>query len=387
MGALRGVVVSTDHTAFEAAMVPEVMRSYELPVYRHILSCLQGGSDMADILDAILAGENKCEFGHGPTRIKVKLLGTRMSGDVCTSVGNGITNYLGAKYEYCVVNNTWDEPDYGITGVVEGDDGLFVAQGIPPTPEQFKDAGFIVKMTEAKDLGHAGFLKLYWDRSNMDETLLHEIEGKTRSEIRPFIDGRICHVLDCRSNICKCGWTMAQQKNGNDFALAKLRMAKAMSLVMESGDSPILKAFSVANFHISRRICANQRPSSRVTYQSKRSRFQHLDSVKMHHLGLEVDLPTLFEKERYIPGYKEALMKINWNNITYSSPSAASYRCSEEVFGLYRSYAEKWEDFFLNKWDGGPIPSSFAYDVCEAFPTWFDFYDRYVLVADVLRKT
>lgn len=157
-----------------------------------------------------LAGENTLNFSS----LRVKVQGTRMSGDMCTSLGNGFSNLMLMKF--------WAFK-HGVTvdGVVEGDDGLFVFNRDVGCPDKefFESMGFKLKIDCSEDLGAARFCSMVFS----PET---------------------CHVLsDPVKVMLNLGWTFSEARF-SEKARKQLLRAKGMSLMCQSPGCPVLHSFS-----------------------------------------------------------------------------------------------------------------------------------------------
>jgi len=204
---IDGIYFSTDYTAFESAMVPALLKAVELPFYHYMLQQCAGGQEVASLLTDILAGENVMKFKNVTARVQ----GVRMSGDMCTSLGNGFVNLM-VMLTVCRVQ--------GITvdGVVEGDDGLFSVSE-PPAKENFANCGMLIKSKVSRDLGRAGFCKMIFD-----------IQAQQ-------------NVKDPRPMLAKFGWTHSRLRHSRRFLPALLR-SKAYSLMAELPGCPIAGALA-----------------------------------------------------------------------------------------------------------------------------------------------
>lgn len=196
---------ATDHTAFEAHMIPEVMEAVENVVYAH---CLVNFPEVARIICQTLVEEN-----HGATRrgVQFRIKGRRMSGDMCTSLGNGLTNWLVWSF-LCKENGaSWK-------GYVEGDDGIFaVSSGVPPTAEQYKALGFEIKIEEGADPCTMSFCGLI------------------------AADGQ--NIRSPSEFLSSFGWT-SSTLYASEKIMASLLRAKALSAAYENPHCPILRAIA-----------------------------------------------------------------------------------------------------------------------------------------------
>lgn len=200
--------VETDHTAFEAHMVPEVMRAVEMQVYKYFL---KNRPDLIELLDGVLDGANRLTSKY----VDAQVQGRRMSGEMCTSLGNGLTNLLAFLFA-CQEDRTTV-----LAGFVEGDDGLFAMKGPSPRESTFAKLGFEVKSAEYSNWYNASFCGM-----NM-------VEDKGLSVI----------VRDPLKIIMKTGVSHSTLCMGSPYKLRQLLKAKAFSLAYENEGCPIAGAF------------------------------------------------------------------------------------------------------------------------------------------------
>jgi len=199
-------VVATDYSSFEAWFVPEIMHAIEFQLYAHMAKLLPNKDFLLGCIKRALAGRNCC-FSRD---FRFAVNGVRMSGDMCTSLGNGFTNY---------VLMSWVCFRQGIQckGLVEGDDGLFQVSKVPDVSD-FENLGFRIKMVEHDDVASAGFCKQYFDA------------------------GECRNVVDVRELLAKFGWTHAVMRDGGPATMEALLRAKAASLRSELPSCPIAVA-------------------------------------------------------------------------------------------------------------------------------------------------
>lgn len=198
----------TDFESFEAHFTPRVLAALELQLYSYML---QNFPDISEVITSTIAGTN-----HGRTRrgVSFSLKGRRMSGDMCTSLGNGFSNLM-----------LWlflaQEHNFEIEGFVEGDDGIFAVSDAAPGPSvlasEFKSLGFSIKIEEGDDPTEMSFCG---------------IVAADGQNIRDPID-----VLQ------SFGWTHSCIHAGQKVMMQLLR-AKALSLAYELPNCPILRAIA-----------------------------------------------------------------------------------------------------------------------------------------------
>lgn len=193
-------VYENDYKAFESHMTVEIMEACELQLYRYLLSACPKD---AEFICSVISGTNKL---HTKLGIRFDVEARRMSGDLCTSLGNGFTNLM-------VVLFIASRKNADISGLVEGDDGLFVIDK-ELTKEDFAEVGFTVEIHEVRYPWEAHFC------------------GMTCSE-----DGTL--LKDPRRVFRTFGWTNSFIHAGNGIMCSLLR-SKALSLCYELPQCPIV---------------------------------------------------------------------------------------------------------------------------------------------------
>lgn len=129
-----------------------------------------------------------------------------MSGDMCTSLGNGFTNLMLAKFLAA-------EQGKELAGFVEGDDGLFVTEATL-TAEAYQQLGFSIKIVELGDPCKASFCGMVFAES-----------------------GEI--IKDPVKFLSTFGWTHSFI-NAGAAVMDQLLRAKALSAIYEAPQCPIL---------------------------------------------------------------------------------------------------------------------------------------------------
>jgi hypothetical protein len=199
-----GRYFATDYTSFEALFVPRVMEACEFQLYSYMARHVGGGDQLIAVIKQALGTRNVMKSAG----FKASVKGVRMSGDMCTSLGNGFSNLMLMLF-LCKKNGA------DCTGVVEGDDGLFRISGAAPTKEQFAKLGFRIKMEEHSNVGKAGFCKQYF-----------------HTDVRE-------NVVDPRELLAKFGWSHSPLRFGGPAVVQALLRAKADSLAAELPNAPI----------------------------------------------------------------------------------------------------------------------------------------------------
>lgn len=198
---------ATDFTSWESLLTVDILNAVEMQLYDYMLQDVHRGPEVAGKIRAALAGENVCSFKW----FKLRLHGSRMSGDMCTSLGNGFTNMIICSF---LAHENGGE----CVGVFEGDDGLmrFVPERAAPTREQFLNLGFDVKMVYHREINTASFCGIIFD-----------------------IEDRI-GIADPRRALATFGWAASRYAKAKPSRLRDLLYCKAMSMVAQFSQCPIL---------------------------------------------------------------------------------------------------------------------------------------------------
>jgi len=215
---------NNDYTSFEAHMIPKVLKACELQLYSYMLKNVHGGKYIIDVLHKLLAGKNKPRTNM----LTAELMGVRMSGEMCTSLGNGITNL-------CVMLFAAHRRGYDISkinGFVEGDDGIFGCDEGILSNDDFQQIGFLTKFEVSTKPSNARFCQLMYNPVNFDV------------------------LPDIRRNIMKFCWTFAGPMNGGLRVMLELLRAKALSLAYEAPHCPILRSLAKVGLRLTRGVVA-----------------------------------------------------------------------------------------------------------------------------------
>jgi hypothetical protein len=205
------VIHENDYTALEAHIVPVVMNAVECTCYRYVLSEYR---DDAERICSVLTGVNRLRTNAG---MRAKVRGRRMSGDMCTSVGNGLTNVI-------IIAFIAEERKLTFYGYVEGDDGIFAISGTI-TVLDYQLVGFVVKIHVVPTAEEGHFCGM---SCASDGTLLKDP----------------ARVL---SNF---GWTQTAMGHGVRVGMELLR-AKSLSLAYEMPQCPVVGALARVGLAVS----------------------------------------------------------------------------------------------------------------------------------------
>lgn len=140
----------SDYSSFEALF--EELMDVELYLYEWML---QNHPDIWDHVKRI-GGDNYCEFAH----VKVRVWRKRMSGEMNTSLGNGFTAHMIAKFL------VWRKYGREVQILQEGDDTIFASPG-PLEEQDFLNLGLEVKLLRVPTVSVGQFCQLLYDPDEM----------------------------------------------------------------------------------------------------------------------------------------------------------------------------------------------------------------------------
>jgi len=201
---------ATDYTAFEALFIKELMVVCEFELYEYMTQNLPEFEEFNALCHEVLAGTNKCDYKS----FSVKLNATRMSGEMCTSLGNGFSNLMFMLFLCEEVGSTYVE------GVVEGDDGLFVISGPAPSTADFEELGLVIKLQECETIEEASFCGIIFDPNDQQ------------------------NLRDPMRVLTTFGWTSRQHVCSGTKKKKALLRCKALSLAHQYPGCPIIQSLA-----------------------------------------------------------------------------------------------------------------------------------------------
>lgn len=212
----HGQYYATDYTSYEASFSPVVMAALEFRLYRH---ALRNYPKVANLLCKVLGGKSVCVYNG----FRIEVDGVRMSGDMCTSLGNGFSNLMLFLYAL-------SEDGLSGEGVVEGDDGLFWTSG-PLDESRFARLGFNLKVIQHTDFLRASFCGL-------------------------VVTSVGTSMADPRKVIANLGWSHSPLAYGKEKTKLGLLKSKALSLIYEHPRCPILTPLALRILYLTATVDA-----------------------------------------------------------------------------------------------------------------------------------
>jgi len=207
-------VLATDFTSFEAQFTEDIMKC-EIIMYKHMTAHLPNREALWHTFDKVLAGKNFCHYRE----MLVELKATRMSGEMCTSLGNGFSNLMFNLF----MLKQHGVPLNQVRIVVEGDDGLFT---IPPrfsdfSGKSYAELGLVVKLINVSDITEASFCGLIFDPEDL------------------------VNITDPLKVLASFGWACARYGRSKLSKLKSLLRCKALSYAHQYPGCPIIQALAL----------------------------------------------------------------------------------------------------------------------------------------------
>lgn len=204
-GRLGVKCIATDYSSFESSFTPEVMEHLEMVLYEYMMGKCASEFEVEFVRD--LMGINKLSSAG----FSMKCVGRRMSGEMNTSLGNGFSNLMLMLFVLFELGCT------DISGVVEGDDGLFVFNGPVPSSADFRSLGMEIKLDEHRNYNEASFCGVV------------------------FAEGVGDNLMNPLTVLCNQTWVSRDYATATDRTLRSLQIVKALSTLAQLPGCPIVQ--------------------------------------------------------------------------------------------------------------------------------------------------
>jgi len=205
-------VYSNDHSAYESSNNPYMMNSVLRPIYEHIAS---SHLDLVNDYMNALTSEQYIKA----TEYTAKTFGRRMSGEMDTSLGNGLVNLATIMYVLWSHGAKLDD----IKVIVEGDDSLFKV--VPGVCEMdFKDLGFSPKLECVGKCYQASFCGMI------------------------FTPKDYVNISDPIKALLKLGWCDAKYIDASQRVLDELYRSKLMCAMVQYYQCPVIYPYLYKEF-------------------------------------------------------------------------------------------------------------------------------------------
>lgn len=200
----------SDFVSYESLFTSGLMGACERELYDYMTSALPEHDEFMKYFDKFIMGRNYLKNKYFSANIDA----TRMSGEMCTSLGNGWTTM-------CVFYFVCKEKGFEqVRLVVEGDDNAASGQGVAPTVQDFADLGMVIELEKYKTFSEMSFCGLVFDEAELEV------------------------VTDPRKVLASFAWTSREYVNARTSKLKSLLRCKGLSLKYQYPACPVVSSLA-----------------------------------------------------------------------------------------------------------------------------------------------
>jgi len=200
----------SDFVSYESLFTSGLMGACERELYDYMTSGLPDHDEFMAYFDKYIMGTNYLKNKFFSANIKA----TRMSGEMCTSLGNGWTTM-------CVFYFVCREKGFEqVRLVVEGDDNAASGQGVAPTVQDFADLGMVITLEKYKTFSEMSFCGLVFDETDLEV------------------------ITDPRKVLASYAWTSREYVDARKSKLMALLRCKGLSLVYQYPACPVVSSLA-----------------------------------------------------------------------------------------------------------------------------------------------
>jgi len=199
-------ILETDYSAFEGSFSPEYTDCVEEQLFKYMCSL---NPSILKIIDRVYHRNGRPARQRMVSKnYEAFVVGSRMSGEMWTSLANGFSNLMNMLFLMKKYNIEGE-------GYVEGDDGIFGLSKQTINERDFRMLGFRIKMNYGHDISHTSFCGNVFDPIDQ-------------------------HVIVSPENIARLQWSCnSEYLSSRDSIKMALLRAKAMSLYCIAKHTPI----------------------------------------------------------------------------------------------------------------------------------------------------
>lgn len=214
----------TDYSSFEGSFSSRFMYVCEYQLLRYMLSF---NPDVNKIIKYVYKNPNVMQFSFDYAHGSIVCPGSRMSGEMWTSMCNGFTNQM--LFLFCV-SKTPEADGRDFDYVVEGDDGL-LGCAFPLNVKPVSDLGFSLKIVEGECINDLSFCGIctYNDK----------------------------FIPDFPSTLMKFPFTFNHEAPHSKRRRYELARAKAVSLLYEGSGMPVLQELALRVLRLTKGVKLN----------------------------------------------------------------------------------------------------------------------------------
>lgn len=237
MWILGGSYKCTDYSSFECSFNSALQSVCEQVVYGHLLKAFP----VAVRNYRLMEGWNYIRSKDGT--LIAKIFCRRCSGEMVTSLGNGVTNILLVEFMEDLAK------EMGLEVIVEiaNPDGVVetrVLEKDPPIVPGDTAGQIVGGVAEGDDLEMQSTRPMNVTLAGKLGFKITEVTPRSQGEAgycgKFFTDTEMVMVVDPYESIMKMGWTRSQQKHGGPKLMRQLLKAKCLSMLYQTPGCPIL---------------------------------------------------------------------------------------------------------------------------------------------------
>jgi len=212
---------ATDYSAFESHFDNRLMTEVEFKLYEYMTAALPTGASWFAEVAETLGGFQTCMYKG----FEVDGVSSRMSGEMCTSLGNSFANLM----IFLFVASKAGIKEEDISGFVEGDDGLFKFENHQDIDDSlFAKLGLTIKIEKHTELNQASFCGLIFDPDSL------------------------IIITDPREVLADFAWAGPKYVKCRDVRLLELLKAKSLSFLHQYPGCPIIQELALYGLRMTR---------------------------------------------------------------------------------------------------------------------------------------
>lgn len=217
----------TDFSKFESHFIRCLMHVCEFVFYDYVIMCAPDRYAFMRDIDVVQAGIQIFKYPWFTTSFAA----TRASGEMCTSSGNGFSNF--AIFNYLMQSFSAEKS----VAVFEGDDSINASYpDVGIRTSDYEDLGWNCKFEQVDSFSTASFCGIVADEDDLVQ------------------------VCDIKEALVNFGWTSKRYATSDDHVLRALLRAKGYSMLYQYSGCPVLQALALyalrvtCDFGIHRRL-------------------------------------------------------------------------------------------------------------------------------------
>lgn len=299
-------IIGTDYTAYESLFTKPFMEACEFQLYDYMTSEIED-QEWSKIVKSALSGPNHCQFRNKFTMV---VDATRMSGEMCTSLGNSFANLMSMMF---IAEETGMK---SLRARVEGDDGIFTFFGPTPTAKDFAEIGLIIKIDVYDNLTEGSFCGII---ANSEEMI---------------------NVTDPINTMLDFGWTTRQYTDASDKKSRGLLKSKALSLAYQYPGCPVLSSLAQYGLRMTEGLrynlgdmCEYERKIFKQLIKKHEDKVPHKEVGRKTRLLVEQKFGLLVEDQIAIEFYLD-----NKTDLSPINCSAVLSNCNLDSKDYYEKY-------------------------------------------------